>query len=104
MSDAAEPDVWLRRQGRVLLRELAVAGWTMPPRAAEAIVQDRVRHAVLASGLAEDHVRDLMTTEHVRAIAGAIAAQMWRTGPQASTDGPTARLHGPLGDDFRATG
>ena len=103
MTSGGRPgDAWLRRQARVLVHELARSGWTMPLGAAAEIVDDRVRNAVEQSGLPEEHVRGLLQPEHVRAMATAIVAEL---GPGAPpSDGGTARLGGPLGPTFRATG
>lgn len=103
------PDPWLRRQARVLVHELSLAGLTMPLAAAAGLVEDRVRHAVEQSGLPEPHVRGLLQPEHVRAMAGAVVAELNRGGGAGGTGpapvvGGTARLGGPLGSTFRATG
>ena len=99
-------DAWLRCQARVLVHELARSGWTMPLGAAAGLVEDRVRNAVEQSGLPEQHVRALMQPEHVRAMATAIVAELGpgTTPGSVTSEGGTARLGGPLGPTFRATG
>ena len=100
----APVDQWLRRQARVLVHELSRAGLTMPLSAAAGLVEDRVQHAVERSGLPPEQVRDLLRPEHVRAMATAIVAELTHGAGPAASDGGTARLGGPLGDTFRATG
>lgn len=104
-SDAHGPDdPWLRRQARVLVHALGLAGLTMPLGAAAGLVEDRVRHAVETSGLSEQQVRRLLQPEHVRAMAAAVAAEVTRGPAVASSECGTARLGGPLDPTFRATG
>lgn len=97
-------DPWLRRQARVLVHELGLAGLTMPLAAAAGLVEDRVRHAVETSGLPEQHVRRLLQPEHVRAMATAVVAEVGRGAGAAPSDSGPARIGGPLGSTFRATG